>query len=225
MRIEIYLKSAHTHSIIKLSALSSMIFKRLLIFFSVVMVVACGGGDSDSGGSEDTNPPATSNKVLAIGDSITTGYNIATPWPTRLQTILGKEVVNFSKSGEMTRYGLNNIERLLNEHQPSHVFILMGTNDAIRGSISEAQSNLQSMIDIAKSKNATVVVGTLPVITNNASQNSRTGELSRSIRGLSGARIAEVRAAIGDGNGTIADGIHPNNQGQQLIAEAFATQF
>ena len=162
---------------------------------------------------------------MAIGDSIGTGFGIATPWPELLGGAIGRTVINNSISGEQTGFGVANIERLINDNDPSHVFILLGTNDAIRGSVPNAISNLQTMVDFARARNVIPIVGTLPPITNSSTQNSRAAEISQGIRGLNNAVVAEVRGALGDGASTIADGIHPNQSGQQIITQAFADVF
>lgn len=205
--------------------------RRNFIIFSLlsfsISLSGCGGGGSSSDGGGAAQPTAqpSSQTVVAIGDSIGTGFGIATPWPPRLESLIGRVVVNNSISGEETDFGLINVERLIDENNPSHVVVLLGTNDAIRGSVSGAIANLQSIVDIARSRNVIPIIGTLPPLTNSTAQNARAAQISNGIRGLNGAVVAEVRGALGDGNGTIADGIHPNNTGQQIIAETFASVF
>ena len=194
----------------------------LLFFLVAVMLTACGGGSSSSGGS-DTNP--TVRSVVAISDSLGTGFGIATPWPNRLATGLGVNVNNNSVSGEQTSYGVGIIGNLIDQHQPTHVVILLGTNDAIRGSVSNAIANLQAMVDAARARNVIPIVGTLPPITRSSTENARAAEISTGIRGLSGAVVAEVRGALGNGSLYIVDGVHPNAAGQQVIADTFAGVF
>lgn len=209
--------------------------KKVIPQFFVLMLLAastaCGGGSSDSGAAiipVDPGDPAGPilTSVVTIGDSIGTGFGVATPWPSILASTLGVPLVNNSVSGEQTGFGLRVIEDLLAEHQPSHVVILLGTNDAIRGSVGNAIANLQAMVDIAQRRNVIAIVGTLPPIIRSATENQRTAEISMGIRGISGASIAGVRGALGDGDGLlVSDGIHPNDAGQQRIAQAFRDQF
>lgn len=196
----------------------------IFTIISLVMIAACGGGSSDSGADSDPTPtPAAMRSVVAISDSLGTGFGIATPWPTRLANALGIPVDNNSVSGEQTPYGLEIIEGLLNDQQPSHVVIMLGTNDAIRGSVSNAIANLQQMVNIAQSRNVIAIVVTLPPITNSASQNSRAAQISDGIRGLANATTADVRAVMTDD--LIVDGVHPGAAGQQLIADVIAGRF
>lgn len=214
----------------KNSGLYSQLSQRLIFIFSAILLIAgCGGGgSSDSGGDStgtDAPPAAERVSIVAIGDSIGTGFGLATPWPVLLANITGAPVNNNSVSGEQTDYGVRIIGERLDAVQPTHVVILLGTNDAIRGSVGNAIGNLQAMVDAAQQRNVIAVVGTLPPITRSASEDARAQQINEGIRGLSGATIVGVRSALGNGQGLIADGVHPNQMGQQRIAEAYAQVF
>lgn len=200
---------------------------KLFALISTCFLTACGGGSSDSGAAQQGDPaPVTQSvSVVAIGDSIGTGFGIATPWPVLLGRSLGVPVNNNSISGEQTNYGVRIIGDRLDAVQPTHVVILLGTNDAIRGSVSNAIANLQTMVDAARQRNVIAIVGTLPPITRSTAEDARAQQINQGIRGLSGATIVGVRAALGDGSGFIADGVHPNQTGQQVISDAFASAF
>lgn len=206
-----------------------MMFKQAhrLLLLSCLFIAACGGGSSDSGGDSApvavTPDPVAVTKVLAISDSLGTGFGIATPWPPRLANALGVTVINNSESGEPTSYGVRVIQDLITSEQPTHVVILLGTNDAIRESVSGAISNLQEMVNIASSNNVTAIVATLPPITRSSTENSRAAQISDGIRSLSGAQIADIRTVLS--NSDIADGVHPNDGGQQKIADTIASLF
>lgn len=207
-------------------AMKKVSFKLVKILFISSLLMACGGGGKtdSSADSEQPTPAPTpapkSKSIVAIGDSIGTGFNIATPWPTRLNSILNIPVDNNSVSGEQTGYGLSIINGLLDSKKPTHVVILLGTNDAIRGSVPTAISNLQSMVNTARNKNVIPVIVTLPPITRSSSENSRAAQISSGIRKLQNAVVADARAALN--NSHIGDGVHPNNEGQRIIAETIA---
>lgn len=196
------------------------------IIILAALLAACGGGSSNGGGSDPQPTPVTAaTSVVAIGDSIGTGFGLATPWPVLLGQNIGAPVNNNSVSGEQTAYGLRIIGARLDAVQPTHVVIMLGTNDAIRGSVDAAIGNLQSMVDAAQQRGVIAIVGTLPPITRSATEDARAQQINAGIRGLSGATIVGVRAAFGDGRGLIADGVHPNQMGQQLIADTYAGAF
>jgi acyl-CoA thioesterase-1 len=165
------------------------------------------------------------SKIAVIGDSIGNGYKLATPWPTLLKEELKVAMFNTSISGKETGWGLEVIEGILDTHQPSHLLISLGTNDAARGpSIEAAIANLQAMVDIANAKGVAVIVGT--VIPNHRSKDAdqHAQQINQGIFQLSKASIVDVRAQMGDAKGLLADGVHPNQQGQQVIANAFLEQ-
>ena len=207
----------------------------LALLLPLALAACGGGGGTETGGPEPDPNAATlgSMRVITIGDSIGNGFGIATPWPTRLAPIIGREIINNSVTNEQTSFGVSVIQQMITENNPTHVFILLGTNDAARGSVSVAISNLQTMVDIARDNNVIPVVGTLPPLTpappsnlpnfDTVAADARAEQISAGIRGLSNARIAPVRSMVSRSN--IVDGIHPNDQGQQQIAEAMATQF
>lgn len=201
----------------------SLSYSRLIITFTLsIILYACGGGsnsgsDSDSVQNDEPSPSQDIVSVLVAGDSISTGFNLATPWPDRL---LGISIDNsFSEDGVETGFGLSYLADAITTLNPSHVVIFLGTNDAIRGSVSVAISNLQEMINIANAQNVSVIIATLPVITRSGTENARAVEISNAIRVFSNVQVADIRATFGDGAGLIADGIHPNDAGQQLIAD------
>ena len=68
-------------------------------------------------------------------------------------------MINASISGETTSGGLSRFNQMLVAHKPDIIVLELGANDGLRGlSLSEMQSNLNSMISKAKSANATVML-------------------------------------------------------------------
>lgn len=104
--------------------------------------------------------------IVVFGDSLSAAYGIQpnTGWVALLENKLKQQksaykVVNASISGETTSGGLSRFDQMLKAHQPSIVVIELGANDGLRGlSLSDMQSNLDSMIKQAKAKNATVML-------------------------------------------------------------------
>jgi len=178
---------------------------------AVIALIAC---DNDSNDYEITS-------AVTIGDSIGNGFGVATPWPTLIQGALSISIDNTSVSGQPTAFGVRVIEDLLHQNDPSHVLILLGTNDAIRGSVDTAVANLQAMVNIANRNNVIVVIGTIPPIPANTIWNQRAAEISNAIRGLNNVKVAEIRSALGEDESLFVDGIHPSTPGQQLIADTF----
>ena len=68
-------------------------------------------------------------RVLCAGDSITVGYGVDIPYPTRLSSNTGLFTINVGRGGMWASYGLHHIDEWLLAYDPSHVLILFGTND------------------------------------------------------------------------------------------------
>ncbi|NNC98810.1 MAG: hypothetical protein HKN85_01375 [Gammaproteobacteria bacterium] len=165
------------------------------------------------------------SSIVAIGDSIGNGFGLATPWPRLLEESLEIPVFNNSVSGKETDWGLQMIGSLIETHKPSHVVILLGTNDAARDTpVESIINNMQEMANQANSRNVVVLIGT--VIPNHQSARSdlRAREISQRMKNIDNAILVDVRSAMGDGTGLLADGVHPNDTGQQVIANAFTRQ-
>lgn len=197
-----------------------MLKRSSLVLLFTLIIAACGGGGSSSGNNE---PAVTS--ILAIGDSIGTGAGIAAPWPARIENALGVPVINDSRNSRRTDQIVNQVPELLDTVMPSHMVVLLGTNDANSGSVTGAVANLQAMVDAANQRGVIAVIGT--VLPNRGVQieDERAAQISEGIRMIVGARIAEVRGAFGDGSTLLSsDGKHPDNGGQEVITNEFLIQ-
>ena len=189
-------------------------FRTLSIPFFALALVACDSGGS-SGGKEVT-------KVVVLGDSITAGLG-ATPYPSIMANILGKPVINEGQNGRTSAEGLAFVRGALARHQPSHLVVLLGTNDAILGSSQfGAGQNVQAIVDIAREQDIEVIVGTIPPITRTKTENDRSRAISGYLADVGGARIVDIRGEFGEDTTLLFDGVHPNNAGQNIIAVAFA---
>ena len=195
-------------------------FTIFIVALSVLSLTGCGNSGGSSSGSGSGTSGAQVSKLLVLGDSIGNGFGIATPFSVRIASDRGVQLINDSVSGRDTGGGLAVVAGLLAKHKPSHMAVLLGTNDARKGT-GGAVANLQAIVNAGNAAGVTVVVGTLPPITRSSSSNSNSASISNGIRGLNGAAIARVRNALGNGSSTIADGIHPNTMGQQIIADEF----
>ena len=104
--------------------------------------------------------------ILVLGDSLSAEYGIArgSGWVALLEQQLAKEkinarVVNASVSGDTTSGGRSRLPALLAEHQPSHVVIELGGNDALRGlPLKSVEDNLTAMTEAAQKAGAKVLL-------------------------------------------------------------------
>lgn len=104
--------------------------------------------------------------LLVLGDSLSAEYGLerGSGWANLLQQRLQQHrlattVVNASISGDTTIGGRNRLPALMEQHKPQLLVIELGSNDALRGlSLKSSQDNLQAMIDLARQKQAQVLL-------------------------------------------------------------------
>lgn len=117
-----------------------------------------------AGAARAATPGARS--LLVLGDSLSAEYGLArgTGWVALLEQRLAAQkiavrVINASISGETTSGGRSRLPALLAQHQPSHVLIELGGNDALRGlPVAMTRDNLQAMARAAKAAGAKVLL-------------------------------------------------------------------
>jgi acyl-CoA thioesterase I len=113
-----------------------------------------------------TPKPGAAPVILVVGDSLSAEYGLArgTGWVALLEQRLAREkisarVVNASISGDTTSGGRSRLPALLAQHQPTHVILELGANDALRGlPVSMTQDNLTAMARAARSAGARVLI-------------------------------------------------------------------
>ncbi|HEY1228504.1 MAG TPA: arylesterase [Ramlibacter sp.] len=104
--------------------------------------------------------------MLVVGDSLSAEYGLrrGTGWVPLLERKLRDEkvdarVVNASISGDTTSGGRSRLPALLKQHQPTHVVLELGGNDALRGlPLQMTQDNLVQMTQAAQQAGARVLL-------------------------------------------------------------------
>jgi acyl-CoA thioesterase-1 len=169
--------------------------------------------------------------ILVLGDSLSQGFGL-TPreaYPMLLAKKLRAaglnfQVINASAAGGTTEGGL---ERL-----PGHlkrkidIFIVeLGINDAFRGvPVDQIQNNLQQMFDKVKGRNphARMVIAGMQ-LPNYATDDyvSAFGKMFADLAAKNGAALVPylLQSVAGDPAMNLSDGIHPNADGQKILAE------
>lgn len=105
-------------------------------------------------------------RILVVGDSLSAEYGLerGAGWVTLLEKRLVAEkipatVINASISGDTTSGGRSRLAPLLKQHQPTHVILELGGNDALRGlPLSMTKANLSQMAQAAKAAGAKVLI-------------------------------------------------------------------
>jgi lysophospholipase L1-like esterase len=182
-----------------------------------------GGGGLGDVGSNDANVYA------AIGDSITEGGNGGgDPYPPRLSAMTGKTVLNYGSGGESSGTAVGQVGSILPSVKPGALLILLGAIDVIEGDSTESTiANLRSIIQQAKANQTVPIIATLLPMRDGhelwAGEARKTSAQIRSLASSEGARLVDLEAEFGTGEGLLLeDGLHPNEVGNQLIADAFA---
>lgn len=169
--------------------------------------------------------------VLFFGNSLTAGMGLDPnqAFPNLIQEKLlelEKEylVINAGLSGETSAGGLNRIDWVLN--QQVDIFVLeLGANDGLRGlPLESTRENLQGILDKVKQKypKVKIVIAGMMVPPNMGQDYS--AEFVKIYPDLAKINKAELIPFLLDGVAgnpdlNLPDGIHPNIQGQQIVAD------
>jgi acyl-CoA thioesterase-1 len=179
----------------------------------------------------------TQKVILFYGDSLTAGYGLSPEeaFPALVEKNLNKsknrvKVVNAGLSGETSAGGLTRIDWIL--RQPIDIFVLeLGGNDGLRGlPLDQTKNNLQGIIDKVKAKypNCKIVMAGMMVPPNMGKE--YTTQFKTIYPELSKKNQATLIPFLLDGVGgdeklNQPDGIHPNAQGHQIIADKITPVF
>jgi len=159
--------------------------------------------------------------LLAFGDSLTYGYG-ADPtesYPTRLEELLGRKVINGGISGESSGEGLKRLPSLLQEYKPKILLLCHGGNDILKKQdMQKLHTNLEQMIRLAQSQNIDVILISVPQF--GILQLTPPPLYDELAETYHLAIEEDILADILHDNRYKSDYIHPNAQGYQKMAEA-----
>lgn len=170
-------------------------------------------------------------KLLVLGDSLSAAYNLKQEegWVALLQNAWQDrqiEIVNAAISGETSDGGLQRLNRLLAQHEPSHLYLELGANDGLRGyPINKMKQNLAEIIQIAQQQDIKVILQEMRIPTNYGPRYTRMfvesyTELSEEFDvPLISFFLQDIAL-----NAELMqrDGLHPNKDAQPLLAEWMA---
>ena len=188
-----------------------------------------GGGGGGGGGVGDIGDN-NADYYVALGDSTTDGNNGGgDPFPPRVAAMTGKTVENLAEQDESAGEALAKVPGILSSRKPAVVMFLLGAVDVIGGhSTDETIASLRSIIELCQANQTVPVMATLqPMLYSHERFSAATKELNERIRDLAsetGALLVDLEAAFGDGTAYILeDGLHPNEAGNQLMADEFVS--
>ena len=164
-----------------------------------------------------TNYPPPNFTAIAFGDSLVAGVGstAGNDFVSKLATVLGREIVNKGVSGNTTADGVDRLATIV-QLQPGTVFLLLGGNDAIRRvPRAETDANLRVIISTLHDHGVFVVL--LGVRGGLLTDNLETmfNKIAKETNVL---YIPDVLDGLFGNPELMADAIHPNNAGYELIA-------
>ncbi|MBL6445790.1 arylesterase [Fulvivirga sp. 29W222] len=169
--------------------------------------------------------------IIFFGDSITAGYGLSKEqaFPALVENKLqaaryNYKVINAGLSGETSAGGLNRIDWILK--QPVDVFVLeLGANDGLRGlPLDQTKKNLQGIVNKVRAKNpkTKIIIAGMMVPPNLGK--TYTDEFKSIFPELAKKNKATLipfllEGVAGHSSLNLADGIHPNIEGHQVVAQ------
>ncbi len=170
--------------------------------------------------------------VLCLGDSLTEGFEISpdAAFPAlldkRLKEKFGPEAesINAGTSGATSASGPSRLKfQLKSPKKLTHVILALGANDGLRGlPVASMKKNLEEAIKIAKENQIKVLLAGMKIPPNYGLAYAKSFEeafkkIGREQKVSTIPFLLEGVAANPKLN--LPDGIHPNPQGHQIIAE------
>jgi acyl-CoA thioesterase-1 len=173
----------------------------------------------------------TPKTILFYGDSLTAGYGLSAE--EAFPALIGKKltekgksvkVINAGLSGETSAGGLSRIDWVL--RQPVDIFVLeLGPNDGLRGlPLEQTEKNLQAIIDKVRAKNPAVkivIAGMMvpPNIGPDYTEKFKTIFPALAKKNKASLIPFLLQDVAGNEKLNLPDGIHPNAEGHQIVAE------
>lgn len=210
-----------------------------LFAFLLLALAACGPAADDGKSNqqdaeaeqEQSGNTTAARQIVFFGNSLTAAYGLEPEqgFPALIQARidslgLSYKVINAGLSGETTAGGNERVDWIL--QQPVDVFVLeLGGNDGLRGINPDATyANLQSIIDKVKAKypNAKIILAGMEAPPNMGA------DFTKAFRQVFPKLAAENRLPLipflldgvgGNPKLNLPDGIHPNAEGQYIVAD------
>jgi acyl-CoA thioesterase-1 len=175
---------------------------------------------------------ASGPTVVFLGDSLTAGFKLEAEeaYPARVEKLLAERglpvrAVNAGISGDTSAGGLERLDWLLAQH-PAILFVCLGANDGLRGlPLESTEANLRAIVERARGAGATVVLAGMQMPPNYGP------EYTAGFRAIYPRLASEYKlpfvpflleGVAARPELTLRDGLHPNAEGQKIIARNVA---
>jgi len=190
------------------------------------------GDDANMSTGEGLTDPArlaSAPLVVFLGDSLTAGLHLSNDqaFPAIVERQLRQSdapirVVNAGVSGDTTAGGARRVDWVLRQ-QPDVLFVCLGANDGMRGQpIEQIEANLISIIDAAQAAGARVLLAGMRLPPNYGDDYANAfAEIYPRVAEAKGVTLLPflLKDVAGLAELNMPDGIHPNAEGQAIIAE------
>ncbi len=209
----------------------------LFFVLAGALVVSC--GDTEPQTTKPNTPPsagttnssASQKTILFFGNSLTAGYGLeqGEAFPALIQQKIDSMSLNYTTinagvSGETSSGGNSRVDWILKN--PVDVFVLeLGANDGLRGiPVVETRKNLQSIIDKVKATypDAKLVLAGMQVPPNMGSTYAKNfRKMYEELAEKNNAKLIPflLQGVGGEPEFNQPDGIHPNLEGEKIVAE------
>ena len=174
--------------------------------------------------------PAPALKIVAFGDSLTSGHHLpkTQAYPARLAELLDKaglpfEVINHGLDSDTTAGALRRLDAVLAE-QPDILILEFGANDGLKGvPVPQVRRNLETLIEGAQARGVEVLLVGMEALPFNGWQ--YTIDFHQMWPDLAAKyQVPLVPFFLGPvlGNRELmsSDGIHPNVEGAKILADS-----
>lgn len=175
---------------------------------------------------------AQEKRMVILGDSLTEGYGVPreSAYPALLEKKLNEaklqgqrwKVVNAGVSGSTSASGLSRLQWQL-KSKPDVLIVALGANDGLRGtSPASTKKNLKDVVELAQKNKISVILAGLLMPPNYGPGFTKDfGAIFPAV-----ARETKVplipfilEGVAGDPTKNLADGIHPNEKGHEIMAD------
>lgn len=198
-------------------------------------LVAAGCGGGGGGGLSNDDPGDNDvNVVIAFGDSVTAGESHPS-YPEILGGLINRTVTNDGSYGSTAAAGSGRCSTVISKRKGAFMLVLYGINDIMFGrSTSQIAGSLESIVNTCRTMHVVPVLATYPIPIHGheifAGATYRLNKAIRDLAGQYGIECVDLEKEFLDGSDPdpalyMEDGLHPNAEGNRVIALAFADLF
>ncbi|MDX1608095.1 MAG: GDSL-type esterase/lipase family protein [Candidatus Spechtbacterales bacterium] len=162
--------------------------------------------------------PQKEGSIVAFGDSLVAGAGATEGmnWVDILSRDIGEEIINAGVNGDTTQSALARLDRDVLAYDPRIVIVLLGGNDVLRNVAKEQTlNNLKSIITRIQAEGAAVVLVSIP----GALLDPYDDDYKDLAQETGAAFVPNVLNNILRDRRLMYDSIHPNDAGNEIMAE------